>query len=646
MIKSLFVPSLYFAVCLIGANLFVNGLFFNDGRLLYAGIGTFAAGQTLFFCVIRRKSLPPECAMPAFIVMLVLAGSEAALTAKLFSSPSPEIPSTFRAKVISVTPGRYGDRAILEYALTESGETVRIQAYTFPPVKVSPGDRLIVDGAIRNIDPKTANRFGRQLLRQGIKLTVSLHEKNCFIEEKASPDIKAQIKGFADKIFKASFREETAALLWGLYFNDRTHIDKRVLQNFKRAGVMHVLAASGLHVGIIAAIPLFLCGLLMLSKNTGMAAAALLILGYLFIAGAPVSLLRAAVMFCFLFLQRLLFNERNPFNILLWAAIIILLMFPCELYGLGFQLSFGATTALLIFFPQIKQAFSFMPNFLGTSIAVTLSVHIIGAPILLLTLHEINYTGLLGNLTVIPAITLFMITTLTAFAVSALIPQAGAAIGLVSDKMYEALRFAVDILSDIPGHFALEPSAAKYLLPFPVAMGIIALIAYRPLRERKRLHASLLLGIMLSGGAGLFLSADKTERESIEVQSAFPECRILRYKDAVSIIGELRTYENTAEALDILNKKQIRSCSLYIVNPDFENIRAFTGIIKNACVDECFLDKSFSLSPYMRSFFALLEQEKIRTAFINLKNASAESNSIDVVKPENYGLTQGETVKI
>ena len=593
----------------MAANLLINGIAFNNAFFICAAIAISIASQILFLKLICKLSLPPKRAVPVAAFMLVLA-TAAGFHAAVNLKQSNIMPQNLIFEVLSVTEQRYSTIAILKYK--NDSETILLRSYIAEPLILRVDDVIETIALPKEITNDANDPFSKQLLRQNIKYTLSLNESNCVIKHKASKGLLESIRSGTHKIFENIFSPETSALLSGLYFDERQYIDKRVLLDFRRAGVMHILSASGFHVGIIAAIPFFVSAIFLFSQSITRAVTLILVIGYLMIAGMPVALLRAALMFGFFLLQRLLFNERNPYNILFWAAIVTLLAFPHELYSLAFQLSFGATLGLIIFLKNANNAFSFLPKFFGSSFALTVSATIITTPIILLTLREINYTGIIANLVAVPGIAIFMVLSLFAVFSSLLSQTLGSALGFLTDKIYDLIRWLMEVFSMLPGHFIVHENTAVILIVFPCIMAIITLLSFK---THKKIQAALLLSAMLCSSIVFIMSQNSLSLEIFPLSQDGSECRIITDRGIAQVIGELRTEEDVKQASDILNKKMIRSCSLYIINPDYENIKAFTRIIKQSCVDECVLDKNFRLSGYMRGFFALLEKEKIKLTF-------------------------------
>ena len=589
------------------ANLLANWIFFSEkiylaGFIIAGGLGVTA------FIITSKISLAPNRRLLAVFLILSVTAAEYILASRNFK-PKEQLPQKgVRSSVLSVTNQRYNNAAIIETP-AEDGTPILIQAYTDKALGLGAGDIITFNGAPSANSP---DPFTKQLLRRGINYSMGLHSGNCLIEEKAPPGVREKIKRRAGNIFERSFSAGTGALLNGLYFNDRHKIDKLTLLEFKRAGVMHVLAASGLHVGIIAAVPIMLSALFVVSKNIGRCAAFVFVAAYLFIANAPVSLLRASLMFLFLIIQRAMFNEKNPFNTLFWAGTVILLISPHELFSLGFQLSFGATCAILVFIRNISELFSFMPAFFKNSFSVTAAVNIVTIPIILLTLKEANYNCIIGNLAAIPLITLFMGVSIIAVFASLLSEKLGILLGYAADKIYECLALSISYISRLPAHFSVPD---EMTIPILVLSCITAAIVLAPVKNYRKIQSVLLCIAMLSGGILLYAKKNNTAHETIQLGE---HCKIIRNMDEASIVGSINSYEDSEKAIQILNRRMIRTCSIYIVNPDYENIRAFSRIVRQSYVNKCVINRDFYFTNYMRRFFALLEQENIEVTFLKM----------------------------
>ena len=135
----------------------------------------------------------------------------------------------------------------------------------------------------------------------------------------------------------------TCALLEGLLLGVREDISKETQDLFRHAGISHILAVSGLHVGIIAGIIAFLMGMTRLPARIGYMLTGLLILLYVPLTGSRDSVIRASIMAVVILGGRILERPVNIYNTIGAAALIALMHSPLSLFHAGFQLSFLAT---------------------------------------------------------------------------------------------------------------------------------------------------------------------------------------------------------------------------------------------------------------------------------------------------------------
>lgn len=145
-----------------------------------------------------------------------------------------------------------------------------------------------------------------------------------------------------------------SAMLLGSY----KKMDQELFHAYSATGAVHILAVSGLHVGIMAHIFQFLFGFVRIGKKKPVQVQALLLIGviwaYALLTGAAPSILRAALMFSFLTVSRLLLRDSSPLNILAAAAFVLLCINPFDIYNIGFQLSFLAMAGIFLLYEPVR----------------------------------------------------------------------------------------------------------------------------------------------------------------------------------------------------------------------------------------------------------------------------------------------------
>jgi competence protein ComEC len=202
--------------------------------------------------------------------------------------------------------------------------------------------------------------------------------------------------------------QQTAGLLRGLILADRSEIDYETKNEFINSGVVHILAVSGLHVGYVLIIFVFIFGRFGIYTRSILTILGLL--GFMFLTGVPPSVFRATLMATIIIIAFLSNRNTNIINSISIAAFIILILNPNEIYNPGFQLSFSAVLSIGILYPyfhklvnklHLKQRWiEYILLFFG----VSLSAQIGTLPFTLAYFSKLSVVALFANLIVIPLV--------------------------------------------------------------------------------------------------------------------------------------------------------------------------------------------------------------------------------------------------
>ncbi len=195
-----------------------------------------------------------------------------------------------------------------------------------------------------------------------------------------------------------------AELLTGILFGQRSRLPEEVQENFRASGVGHLLAVSGLHVGLVAALILGLWRLLGMRGKLPLFTAIILIFGYAYLTGMRPSALRAAVMLAFTLGALLLDRDGDLPTAVTLAALATLLVNPLYLFTIGFQLSYAATLAIIYLQQPLTEAASKLklPRFIRSLLVVTLAAQVGVLPLCAYYFHHIPLGALFFNLLLLP----------------------------------------------------------------------------------------------------------------------------------------------------------------------------------------------------------------------------------------------------
>ncbi|NOX19113.1 MAG: DNA internalization-related competence protein ComEC/Rec2 [Chlorobi bacterium] len=258
-----------------------------------------------------------------------------------------------------------------------------------------------------------------------------------------------EVRKSIDGIFRKYYDKRAASLLRGVILADRGEIDYKTKQYFVNAGVIHILAVSGLHVGFIVLIFFLLSGRFNLKLKFAFTIAGIVF--FLILTESPPSVFRASIMAIALIIAFWTNRSYNAFNAIAFAGLVILALNPAELFHPGFQLSFSAVLSILIFYPIFSEYINEkITNNLSRKIvlfsAVSIAAQIGTIPFTLFYFKKLSVIALFANLLVIPLIgfiiSLGILTIITAFLSVWLTTVYAAANGALIDALFWLVQTA------------------------------------------------------------------------------------------------------------------------------------------------------------------------------------------------------------
>lgn len=279
---------------------------------------------------------------------------------------------------------------------------------------------------------------------------------------------------------------EEAAIVAAMSLGDKRSLAAAQRQSFSATGVSHVLALSGLHLGILFSLYSLLVVNRLRSRRNRVLASLMgvaLLWGFALLVGFPLSLVRATVMFTLWQLSVVLYSDRNSLNNLALAALLILLFSPASLFDIGFQLSFSAVFFILFLMPHVPR-----PRWLHRSrllallygwLTVSIVAQIGTGPLVAYYFHTIPLVGLLGNLLAIPLAYVILGLALVFF----LIPGFQ---GLTATLLGWCIRFltgAVGWMAAWPySHIKAYPHCAEVMVCYVLLLALLVYLIHRPPR--------------------------------------------------------------------------------------------------------------------------------------------------------------------
>ena len=209
-----------------------------------------------------------------------------------------------------------------------------------------------------------------------------------------------------NRLSEAIQHDEALGIAEALLFGERHDIDPALWQHYARSGMVHLVAISGMHLGLVYLSLLSLFTKLFRRNQPGIIPALICLWVFAWITGLPASVLRAAWMFTLLGIAELSGRQQHSRNTLLASALIMLIVSPFQLFDIGFQLSYLAVGSLMLFQAPIARQLN-TPQIpplkpITQLIAGTLAAQILTTPWLLYQFQQIPLWVLFTNIIAVP----------------------------------------------------------------------------------------------------------------------------------------------------------------------------------------------------------------------------------------------------
>ncbi|WP_319523751.1 DNA internalization-related competence protein ComEC/Rec2 [uncultured Desulfosarcina sp.] len=437
-------------------------------------------------------------------------------------------------------------RTVLDVeALSRQGQSQpvhgQIRLTVMGETELALGDRVALDANIRplrNFNNPGGFDYRRYMAFKGIHGSVWVRaEKLRIVGTRPLPAATRIVHGLRGKLGRlidaagGPDDKEAQAVLKALVYGDRSGISSELRERFNRAGVGHLLAISGLHVGIVATVA-YRCLVCLFSFCTPLlwrgwtrqwaaAATLFIVLAYGILAGMSPSTQRAVIMVAVFLVALILGRTHDILNTLAVAALAILVLSPTALFSISFQLSFTAVLAIVIGLQRFDFSegaeFSYGRR-IGKKVAGFVLVSALAiagtAPVVLHYFNQTSLVGLAANLLLVPlvgfvAVPLGLTSTVVALVFeTAAIPAFGLCI--------QILRLAMEIVDSFSG---LSFAAAKTVTPSLLEMAIYYLAGWSLLNLGKARFAPWVLAAALitAAGDGIYWSHQRFWHRDLKV---------------------------------------------------------------------------------------------------------------------------------
>jgi len=353
------------------------------------------------------------------------------------------------------------------------------------------GDVVAVDGMVEDIvraaDPGGFDRIG-WAASKGIHHELFIIPENWRVvahNERWTDLFTAARERVGGWLVASRLDETERALVKALVLGQRDELDQTINQAFVRSGTVHVLAVSGMHVGLIYVLLGRLFALLGQGRYSLILRSALLLVclwAYAGITGGSPSVLRATAMFSLFVLAESLGRRQSSLNSLVAAAILLLAWDPGMLMQASFQLSFLAVLGILLFMRPIQslwQPKSWLPMQVWSLVSVSIAAQVFTTPVSLLLFKAFPLWFLPANVVVVTAMS-FAIYVAIGFVVFHWVPYLSVLLVHLLSWLLHIATVAATYIASLPAAYpALRIDAATAFLLYALILSTAVWLVWR-----------------------------------------------------------------------------------------------------------------------------------------------------------------------
>lgn len=449
-------PALKMFVLLVCLYLFLNLIDVSD-----LGCYVLLGGAGLFSIIVKVREYKYIGYLMVIAALLILNS----MKTEFYDYKIDNEKAIFSGKVLEIL--KDDDRSIKLIAegridsknMEEFRSKIYLKYYKNSPIDVSIGDEIYAN--IDLILPK-----GKQLYNE-FDEALYLKSKGVGFIGKVNKHSLAVVRnggGFNNFIYELNksladrvgdlFSDETASIIKAMILGDKSDIDRGVRNKFSFTGTAHILAISGLHVGIIATILFFLLTPIT-NQKFRIVLFSVLLISFIMISGMQASAIRAGGMAIAFYYTIIIQRKVEPLNLLGIVSLIYFVINPLIIYSLSFQMSFLAVLGIFLFYSRIYDLLLCVMRvrLVTASLSISLSTSVFLFPVIAYHFNTVAFVSFLANMVIVPIASLGLIYSILGLGFSYLNDLISGLFAMTTEVLFDMIFWLNDLFFDIPNSF-------------------------------------------------------------------------------------------------------------------------------------------------------------------------------------------------
>ena len=358
---------------------------------------------------------------------------------------------------------------------------------------------------------------------------------------------------FRDKILyslRKGYNEwlgEYGEIAYGIVTGDKGGIPNEFRNSYTISGIGHILAVSGLHIGFLMGVVLFVLRLFRVKRKVKPWICFCILLLYNLLVGFSFSIIRATIMFTISYLAKLSGKENDRLNNLMLSTTIILCVFPLSIFDVGFLMSFGCMLSIVLFSDDFANGFIKIfgkrNEKFSSSLAVSFCAQLGVLPVLTSYFSSISVYSILSNLILLPVLNLLFVLVLSIGLLLLVFPFAGYVLWLVK-YIFKGLDFINYIIGSLPLSQIILYGTSFVFLLFPLYF-----LASRYIKFPKKWIAVLLSCIVCVSAIAIDNISYLKEDYISYTHSSYDVTTLVKADDKNVVIGDFSAYSRIEESI-------------------------------------------------------------------------------------------------
>jgi len=485
------------------------------------------------------------------------------------------------------------------------------------------GDQIVLTGQL-DLPGPTMNPgefdFGRHLQRQGVSAMV-------FARHIATARVLQPVSPWNPKGWLSEFRQQTVAMLRdnltvknraaaeALLLGNRGHLTPDIQRDFIASGTMHLLAISGLHVGILFVFLVRVQNLLLVSRTRSLLLAGLVCVVYALLTDLRPSVMRATCFILLYILGQALYRDIRMGSLIGATVLLLLVVDPSIAFDVGAWLSFLAVGGLgwvsenepppedraappdaVTWWDHWREWRGQFLEWLWLNYRRMLAITVLAAPLVATQFHVVSLVGMVINILLIPLTAITLICGYLSITIGFFVPPVAAVALAPFNWLLSALQMGVSLAADVRIGFVMIPDLPQWFLPVYYGLLLLSVMA-RHAFVRRSFRVGLLIYVIVvfhivcripqhDGLTCSILSVGHGNAVVVET----PDDRVLLFDAGAMYRGE-RTADTVCRFL--WNRGYRMIDAIVISHPDLDHYNAVASLLERMPVGQVFLTNEF-----------------------------------------------------